>query len=86
MTIELDQDKPYFNHPTVFKRLAHDAVNQHQIIISSMEMHQVKPALDACRRLGELANEMRCEIMGIPRQPGVYVEGLSLDRRMKVVK
>lgn len=55
--------------PAPVRSISHDAINQLQIIVSAFELGESKMALDACRRVHELADKLRLEIMGIKPQP-----------------
>lgn len=48
-----------------YRELTNKTINQLQIILSAMEEHSPKHALDACKRIHELADQMKAEIMGI---------------------
>jgi hypothetical protein len=49
-----------------FRSLTHQAINQLQIILCAMELqHEPKHALTACKRIHELADQMKAEILGI---------------------
>lgn len=43
----------------------HDAINQLQIIVGAMEMGEARPALEAVRKVHDIADRLRLEIMGI---------------------
>lgn len=53
---------------TPFRVLAHNTVNQVQIVVSAMEQHEPKMALNACKKIKDIADEMRLEILGIKQQ------------------
>ena len=48
-----------------YRTLTNHTINQLQIIISAMEQHEPKHALTACKRIHELADQMRAKILGI---------------------
>jgi hypothetical protein len=49
-----------------FRSLTNQTINQLQIIIGAMELHhEPKFALTACKRIHELADQMKAEILGI---------------------
>lgn len=50
------------------KNLSHDVTNYLQIIVSSMELGEPAPALNACKKIYELTDNMKREIMGIKHQ------------------
>lgn len=45
--------------------LTHNTINQLQTVISAMEMHEPKVALDAVKKIKENADEMRLRILGL---------------------
>lgn len=58
-------------NPTTFHKLTHQTINQLQIIMGAMDQHEPKLALNACKRIHELTDKIRSEIMGI-KVEGVF--------------
>lgn len=56
-----------------FRMITHHTINQLQIVLGAMEQHEPKMALTACKRIHQLADQMRAEILGIP--PPTHLDG-----------
>ncbi len=48
-----------------YRVLNNHIINQLQVIIGSMEQHEPKSALNACKKIKAIADEIRLEILGI---------------------
>jgi len=47
------------------RKITHEATNQLQIIVSAMEMGESKIVLNACKRIRELTEDIRLEVLGV---------------------
>jgi hypothetical protein len=48
-----------------YRKITHQTINQLQIVLGAMEQHEPKHALTACKRIHELADQMRAAVLGI---------------------